>query len=91
MLIAIVFQFSTTWSKKATEDTKSYMTIMGKLNASIIEYVRGMQVVKIFNHSSIALENLKKQIFGFRDFSNAITTNYQQPYYSLFRQPFTFY
>ena len=80
MLIAIVFQFSTTWSKKATEDTKSYMTIMGKLNASIIEYVRGMQVVKIFNHSSIALENLKKQIFGFRDFSNAITTNYAVTY-----------
>ena len=53
---------------------------MGKLNASIIEYVRGMQVVKIFNHSSIALENLKKQIFGFRDFSNAITTNYAVTY-----------
>lgn len=80
MLIAIVFQFSTTWSKKATEDTKSYMSIMGKLNASIIEYVRGMQVVKIFNRSSIALENLKKQIFGFRDFSNTITTTYAVTY-----------
>lgn len=80
MLIAIVFQFSTTWSKKATEDTKSYMSIMGKLNASIIEYVRGMQVVKIFNRSSIALENLRKQIFGFRDFSNTITSTYAVTY-----------
>ncbi|CAK7068180.1 MAG: Vitamin B12 import ATP-binding protein BtuD [Parabacteroides sp.] len=80
MLIAFAFQFSTTWSKKANEDTKSYMSIMGKLNASIIEYVRGMQVVKIFNRSSIALANLKKQIFGFRDFSNTITTNYAVTY-----------
>ena len=80
MLIAFFFQFSTTWSKKATEDTKGYMSIMGKLNASIIEYVRGMQVVKIFNRSSIALENLKKQIFGFRDFSNTITSTYAVTY-----------
>ncbi len=80
MLIAIVFQFSTTWSKKAADDTKNHMSIMGKLNASIIEYVRGMQVVKIFNRSSIALENLKKQIFGFRDFSNTIVTNYAVTY-----------
>ena len=56
------------------------MSIMGKLNASIIEYVRGMQVVKIFNRSSIALENLKKQIFGFRDFSNTITSTYAVTY-----------
>lgn len=80
MLITFFFQFSTTWSKKATEDTKGYMSIMGKLNASIIEYVRGMQVVKIFNRSSIALENLKKQIFGFRDFSNTITSTYAVTY-----------
>ena len=80
MLSAFVFLFSTTWSKKATEDTKGYMSMMGKLNASIIEYVRGMQVVKIFNRSSIALGNLKKQIYGFRDFSNTITTNYAVTY-----------
>lgn len=80
MLAAILFQVSTVWSKKANEDMKTYMSIMGKLNASIIEYVRGMQVVKIFNRSSIALENLKKQIFGFRDFSNTVTTNYAVSY-----------
>lgn len=39
-----------------------------------------MQVVKIFNRSSIALENLKKQIFGFRDFSNTITSTYAVTY-----------
>ena len=80
MLIAIAFQFSTTWSKKVDDDMKNYMSIMGKMNASIIEYVRGMQVVKIFNRSSIALGNLKKQIFGFRDFSNTITTTYAVTY-----------
>lgn len=80
MLIAIAFQFSTTWSKKVDDDMKNYMSIMGKVNASIIEYVRGMQVVKIFNRSSIALGNLKKQIFGFRDFSNSMATNYAVTY-----------
>ncbi len=80
MALAFLFQVSTLWSKKAGEDMKGYMVVMGRLNASIIEYVRGMQLVKIFNRSSIALENLKKQIFGFRDLSNKITTNYAVSY-----------
>ncbi len=57
-----------------------YLRIMGQMNNSIVEYVRGIQVVKIFNKSTKAFERLNKDIDGFKEFSNNITKQYAPTY-----------
>ncbi len=42
-----------------------------KMNGTIIEYIRGMPVVKIFNQTVISFRRFKDSVYGYRDFSNA--------------------
>ncbi|MBR1938975.1 MAG: ABC transporter ATP-binding protein [Spirochaetales bacterium] len=39
------------------------------MNNTIIEYVHGMEVVKVFNKSSESYEKLKNSVIGFRDYT----------------------
>ncbi|MCT4638538.1 MAG: ABC transporter ATP-binding protein/permease [Bacteroidales bacterium] len=57
-----------------------YLRIMGQMNNSIVEYVRGIQVVKIFNRSTKAFERLNNDINNFKTFSNDITKKYAPSY-----------
>ncbi|WP_027183239.1 ABC transporter ATP-binding protein [Desulfovibrio inopinatus] len=47
---------------------KRYHDAMENMNAAIIEYVRGMPVIKIFNRSPDSLKQLRSSIMHFRDF-----------------------
>lgn len=53
-----------------------YHSALGQMNSSIVEYVRGIQVVKIFNRSVSALERLVADTYAYRDFSIGITKSY---------------
>lgn len=43
------------------------------MNGSIVEFVRGIQVVKIFNRSTKAFEQMNRDIDGYKDLSIGIT------------------
>ena len=77
--IAIFFQasYSTSETKKKYEE---FTKTSEKMNATVVEYVRGMQVVKIFNQSVDAYEKLENDINEFRDHALGVTKNYSKTF-----------
>lgn len=61
---------------KSRKKTIKYLDIQGKMNSSIVEYIRGIQVVKIFNRSTENFERLQKDIENYRKFAIEITKAY---------------
>jgi ATP-binding cassette subfamily B protein len=64
-------------SKKAYAD---YLNALGRMNASIVEYVRGIQVVKVFSRSVEPFERLRGDILSFRDHAVTITRKFAFTY-----------
>lgn len=80
-IIAIALQATMTLGKgKRQERIDDYHHALGQMNSSIVEYVRGMQVVKIFNRSIDAFHRLKFDIFKYRDTAVGITKSYAFSY-----------
>jgi len=50
---------------------KKFHDSLEKMNGTIIEYIRGMPVVKIFNQTVISFRRFKDSVYGYRDFTNA--------------------
>jgi ATP-binding cassette subfamily B protein len=77
--LAIFFQakHSTSETKKKYEE---FTKTSEKMNATVVEYVQGMQVVKIFNQSVDAYEKLENDIHEFRDYALGITKEYSKTY-----------
>ncbi len=42
-----------------------------KMNNTIIEYINGMEVVKVFNRESESYENFRKDVTDYRDYTLA--------------------
>lgn len=61
----------------------SYHAAMERMNGTIIEYVRGMQIVKIFNQTVESFTRFKTSVIDFRNFCNEWTMRSIGPY-SLF-------
>ena len=78
--IAIAFQIIMFNSQATKEKYKQYHDALEKMNATVVEYVRGMPVVKVFNQSVDAFIRLKKDIFAYRDFTKGITKQYSTVY-----------
>jgi ATP-binding cassette subfamily B protein len=78
--IAIAFQVIMFASPAMKERYKQYHDALEKMNATVIEYVRGMPVVKVFNQSVDAFVRLKKDIFTYRDFTKGITKQFSTTY-----------
>ena len=58
--------------KKIREVSKRYVETLGRMNASIVEYIRGIQVVKTFTESTNAYRKLNDDIKEYRKFANVI-------------------
>ncbi|MDR1115800.1 MAG: ABC transporter ATP-binding protein/permease [Tannerella sp.] len=57
-----------------------YQTALGKMNGSIVEFVRGIQVVKIFNRSTKAFEQMNRDVDDYKDLSIEITRFFTPAY-----------
>lgn len=66
--------------KKIREVSKRYVETLGRMNASIVEYIRGIQVVKTFTESTNAYRKLNDDIKEYRKFANEINVQYQPTY-----------
>lgn len=67
-------------SKKIREVSKRYVETLGRMNASIVEYIRGIQVVKTFTESTNAYRKLNDDIKEYRKFANEVNVQYQPTY-----------
>lgn len=79
-ILAIGFMSSMSMSAKMKPLVEKYLQTMGNMNNSIVEYVRGIQIVKVFSRSTEAFERLHSDINEFRDFSNGIARKYSPTY-----------
>lgn len=59
---------------------EEYHAALGRMNASIVEYIRGIQVVKIFGRSLDGFKRLKGDILDFRDRSIGMTREFAPIY-----------
>lgn len=66
--------------KKIREVSKRYVETLGRMNASIVEYIRGIQVVKTFTESTNAYRKLSDDIKEYRKFANEVNVQYQPTY-----------
>ena len=66
--------------KKVREVSKRYVETLGRMNASIVEYIRGIQVVKTFTESTNAYRKLNDDIKEYRKFANEVNVQYQPTY-----------
>lgn len=66
--------------KKIQEVSKRYVETLGRMNASIVEYIRGIQVVKTFTESTNAYRKLNDDIKEYRKFANEVNVQYQPTY-----------
>lgn len=66
--------------KKIWEVSKRYVETLGRMNASIVEYIRGIQVVKTFTESTNAYRKLNDDIKEYRKFANEVNVQYQPTY-----------
>ncbi len=75
-LIAVFIQASMMIRPKQKKQYADYHAALGRMNASIVEYVRGIQVVKVFSRSMDSFEHLKRDIEDFKDFCVVITKKF---------------
>jgi ATP-binding cassette subfamily B protein len=57
-----------------------YHDSLEAMNSAVVEYVRGMPVVKIFGTTMDSFRKLKETIFAHRDFALAVTKRYSNIY-----------
>jgi len=48
---------------------RKYHDSLEKMNATIVEYIRGMPVVKIFNQTATSFSRFKDSVYAYRDFT----------------------
>ena len=66
--------------KKIREVSERYLETLGKMNAGIVEYIRGIQIVKTFTESTDAYRKLNDDIKEYRKFANEVNVQYQPTY-----------
>jgi len=66
--------------KTIREVSGRYVEVMGRMNAGIVEYIRGIQVVKTFTESTDAYRKLNDDIKEYRKFANEVNMQYQPTY-----------
>ncbi|MBN1969075.1 MAG: ABC transporter ATP-binding protein [Candidatus Delongbacteria bacterium] len=86
IVVLVIFIFAISLMSKMSANPKmkpvieKYLSIMGQMNGSIVEYVRGISVVKVFNKSTNAFKKLNEDIDEFLNFSNKVTKQYSPVY-----------
>lgn len=78
--IALSIQASMLMRPKNRKAYADYHAALGRMNASIVEYVRGIQVVKVFSRSLDSFERLKRDIGQFRDLCVMMTRGFAPTY-----------
>lgn len=59
---------------------RQYHDALERMNAAVVEYVRGMPVVKVFGASADSFRGLRGAVFDFRDFSRKVCRDYATVY-----------
>ncbi|MDY0094027.1 MAG: ABC transporter ATP-binding protein [Candidatus Vecturithrix sp.] len=59
---------------------RNYHTALEHMNAAVVEYVRGMPVVKVFGTALDSFQRLTESVLSYRDWAQKMTTDYAKAY-----------
>lgn len=62
---------------------RKWLDSLEKMNTTIVEYVRGMPVIKVFNQTATSFSRFKDSVNAFRDFT-LLCAKKQTPYWAAF-------
>ncbi len=66
--------------EKTKEQYRTYHSALEKMNAAVVEYVRGMPVVKVFGRALDSFRRLKETVLAYRNFSVTMTKTWSNLY-----------
>lgn len=75
-----LFSMSFAWRETESRSMKTYYDALERMNGTIVEYVRGMPVVKIFNQTTRSFSRLSESVRTYRDFVVAWTREIASSY-----------
>lgn len=77
IFLSLGMQFSNFIGKRAAELTKAYFDVQEHMNASAVQYVRGMPVIKIFGQSVRSFRQFYAEIEAYKIFALQCCNSYQ--------------
>jgi ATP-binding cassette subfamily B protein len=80
IFIGFAAQYSMMMGNKAKEGMTAYFDALEQMNASAIQYVRGMASIKVFGQTVHSFRAFHKQMTDYRDFSVQYTDKFQKGY-----------
>jgi ATP-binding cassette subfamily B protein len=75
-LVAVFIQSFMLLSPKSKAQYADYHAALGRMNAGIVEFVRGIQVVKVFSRSMDSFERIRKDITDFKNYCVEMTKGF---------------
>ncbi|MNM55632.1 putative multidrug export ATP-binding/permease protein [compost metagenome] len=82
MVVGFAAQYSMMAGEKAKKGLKEYFDALENINASSIQYVKGMPSIKIFGQTVRSFRKFHEDIIRYRDFSLQYTDQFQNGYVS---------
>ncbi|WP_407672250.1 ABC transporter ATP-binding protein [Paenibacillus sinensis] len=82
MVVGFAAQYSMMSGEKAKKGLKEYFDSLENINASSIQYVKGMPSIKIFGQTVRSFRKFHEDIIRYRDFSLQYTDQFQNGYVS---------
>ena len=78
--IALLLQYVALGTSNHDHLMEQYHDAHEAMNGTIVEYVRGMPVVKVFNQTVDSFSRLKQHVYAYRDFVNQWTERMAPPW-----------
>jgi len=75
--VAFVLQYANFMGRKARSFTKAYFDAQERMSASAVEYVRGIQVVKMFGRSIFSLRRFHREILDYKAWALRVCDSYE--------------
>jgi ATP-binding cassette subfamily B protein IrtA len=67
-------------SEESKQGYRQYHDALEKMSAAVVEYVRGMPVVKVFGTTSDSFHRLSESVIAHRDWSQKMSNDYSRTY-----------
>lgn len=80
LIIAMLFMARMYASDRVRRYMEGWMRVTGQVNASLVEYIRGIQVIKIFTKSTKAYHQLNSDVQDFRSYATKMNQSYRGTY-----------
>lgn len=78
--ITIGLMMAMMMSSSSKTEYRNYHNALESMNAAVVEYVRGMPVVKVFGTALDSFQRLTQSVLSYRDWATKMTKSYSKSY-----------